>query len=81
MKATKDRPGWDISSWVWHRLIVEIGDPLTDSLMGLFLIEEIGIFPDNLRQMPTMKLIPKEIPVENTFERMQVAYKFVQKQI
>ena len=35
--------------------IVEIGDPLTDSLMGSFLIEVVGIFPDNSRQLPTMK--------------------------
>jgi len=31
------------------------GDPLTDSLMRSFLIEAIGIFSDNSRQMPAMK--------------------------
>ena len=31
------------------------GDPLTNSLMGSFLIEVIGIFPDNSRQLPAIK--------------------------
>ena len=55
MQTAKDGPGWDISSWVWHRPIVEIGDPLTDSLMGSFLIEVFGIVRDNSCQMPTPK--------------------------
>jgi hypothetical protein len=32
-----------------------VGNPLTDSLMGSFLIEVIGIFPNNPCQMPIMK--------------------------
>ena len=32
-----------------------IGDPLTNSLMRSFLIEVIGIFPDNSRQMPVIE--------------------------
>ena len=31
------------------------GDPLTNSLMGLFLIEVMGIFPDNSRQLLAIK--------------------------
>ena len=32
-----------------------VGNPLTDSLMGSFLIEVIGVFPNNPCQMPIMK--------------------------
>jgi hypothetical protein len=31
------------------------GDPLINSLMGSFLIEVIGIFPDNSRQLLAIK--------------------------
>ena len=32
-----------------------VGNPLTNSLMGSFLIEEVGIFPDNSRQLLAIK--------------------------
>jgi hypothetical protein len=32
-----------------------VGNPLTNPLMRSFLIEVIGIFPDNSCQMPAMK--------------------------
>ena len=31
------------------------GDPLTNALMGTFLIVVIGVFPDHSLQMPAMK--------------------------
>jgi len=55
MQTSKDSLGNDPSFVKFAWSVVKVGDFLANPLMRSFLIVIMGIFPDNSRQMPTMK--------------------------